>query len=63
MDRKEESRLLDRLIRLLLDEMPGYQRLAVPKDLDGKKVLFRSLGNIRPPEKVSREVSELEAVY
>ncbi len=63
MDRKEESRLLDRLIRLLLDEMPGYQRLAVPKDLDGKKVLFRSLCNIRPPEKVSREFSELEAVY
>lgn len=63
MDQKEESRVLDRLIRLLIDEMPGYQRLAVPKDSEGKKVLFRSLCNVRPPREASREFLELETVY
>lgn len=58
-----EAEILDRLIELLKDEAPEYRRIAVPKDLAGKKMVFRSLCNIRPPKPAGREFLELEDIY
>lgn len=60
---EEMIKVLDRLIRLLIEESPEYRRISVPRDLDGKKNLFRALCNVRPPMPVSGEFLELEGIY
>lgn len=59
----EESGVLERLIEILVEEMPEYKRMAVPRDVEGRRRLFRSLCNVRPPMPVSEEFLELEGRY
>lgn len=49
----DSMNVLDALIKSLLSEQPQYQNLAIPRDLEGKKRLYRSLQNVRPPLPVS----------
>lgn len=59
----EESGVLERLIGMLMEDMPEYKRMAVPRDVEGRRQLFRSLCNVRPPMPVSEEFLELEGCY
>lgn len=53
---------LDFLIKALIDES-GMSSLAVPKDIEGKKRLFRALTNVRPPLPVTKEFLEAQDLY
>lgn len=41
--------VLDTLINTLVAEQPQYNAISIPSDLAGKKRLYRSLQNVRPP--------------
>lgn len=43
------------LIRELIAEDKEYQRLAIPKDEGGQKVLLRALMNVRAPKPCGEE--------
>ena len=44
------------LIRELIAEDKEYQRLAIPKDEGGQKVLLRALMNVRAPKPCGEEL-------
>ena len=52
---------LDYLINFLLDEMPEHKEDA--KMIHDKKVLFRSLMNIRPPRELDDEFLRIQDEY
>ena len=58
---QEERRLY--LIRCLMDENPGYQRIAVPGDVQGQKNLLRALMNVRPPKPIGEEFLKVQDEY
>ena len=49
---------LDRLINFLLDEMPEYKHDAA--NITDKRILLRSLMNLRPPMKLDKNFLELQ---
>ena len=51
---------LDYLIDYLLKEDPQYSEMQIPKDLQGKRDLFRALRNVRWPKPVSEEFLRLQ---
>ena len=51
---------LDFILNSLLEEQPGYRQLIIPSDLLGKRQLFRSLLNSRPPFPVSEILLEAQ---
>ena len=54
LKRTQEQRI-DYLIRYLLSERKEYQNTGVPENLSDKRLLLRSLMNVRPPAPVSGE--------
>ena len=54
LKRTQEQRI-DFLIRYLLNERKEYQNTGVPANLSDKRLLLRSLMNVRPPAPVSGE--------
>ncbi len=51
------------LIGELLKEQPGYRDIEVPQNEQEQKRLLRSLLNVRMPQAVSREFSEVQDAY
>ena len=51
---------LDYLIEYLLKEDPRYSEMQIPKDLQGKRDLFRALRNVRWPKPISDEFLRLQ---
>lgn len=54
---------LDYLIKYLLEENTELNIDKVPKEIDNKKNLYRSLCNIRKPKPISKEYLEIEKEY
>ena len=57
---KEEMENLDYLIRFLEKEADNPESIVIPDDLEQKRMLFRSLCNVREPKKVSPEFLEAQ---
>ena len=51
---------LDYLTEYLLKEDPRYSEMQIPKDLQGKRDLFRALRNVRWPKPISDEFLRLQ---
>lgn len=51
------------LINYLLNEQPSYSNINIPKSLEDKKQLLRSLMNIRPPYDISQEFLLVQNKY
>lgn len=51
------------LIRELIAEDKEYQRLAIPKDEGGQKVLLRALMNVRAPKPCGKEFLKIQDAY
>ena len=51
------------LIRELIAEDKEYQRLAIPKDEGGQKVLLRALMNVRAPKPCGEEFLKIQDAY
>ncbi|MBD9228908.1 MAG: hypothetical protein EGQ41_08495 [Clostridiales bacterium] len=51
------------LIRELIAEDKEYQRLAIPKDEGGQKVLLRALKNVRAPKPCGEEFLKIQDAY
>ena len=51
------------LIRELIAEDKEYQRLAIPKDEGGQKVLLRALMNVRAPKPCGEEFLKIQNAY
>ncbi|MBT9775091.1 protein-ADP-ribose hydrolase [Clostridium sp. MCC353] len=58
---QEEKRLF--LIHALMNEMPEYKDIRIPKDQTGQKQLLRSLFNIRPPYPARKEFLDIQDEY
>lgn len=51
---------LNYLIEKLLNESKKYDGVKIPKSFEEKKILFRSLMNIRTPKKIDRDFLEIQ---
>lgn len=62
MDEIERIQLLNKLNRMLLDEMPEYQEQAqtFPEDVINQRRLLRSLMNLRPPMPLNPEFLKMQ---
>lgn len=58
----QEERL-DRLIHDLIHEDPQYQDLPIPKDMQNKQKLLRSLMNVRPPRQIDEDFLAIQDAY
>lgn len=58
-----QDRRLEYLIRYFLKDSDGYQDLAIPKDREGKRILLRSLMNIRMPRPMEEEALKVQDAY
>jgi len=54
---------LDFLIDYLINENNEYKGINIPKSLEDKKRIFRSLSNIRKPNEISKEFLEIQDIY
>ena len=55
--------MLDYLVNEFRKDSIEYKNIEVPKDREGKRVLLRSLMNIRMPHDISKEVLEVQDEY
>ena len=55
--------VLDTLINKLLAEQPQYNDISIPGDMEGKRRLFRSLVNVRPPLPVDDDFLRMQDSY
>ena len=60
--KKQEERL-NYLIEVLKNETVQYKNLKIPESIDDKKVLLRSLMNVRQPKKISKEFLKVQDEY
>ena len=51
------------LIEALIQDMPKYKALRIPKDEPGQQRLLRSLMNVRPPYPVTEKFLEVQDAY
>ena len=51
------------LIRTLLSEQPRYRDIEMPDDIQGQKLLLRSLFNVRMPEEISEDFLQVQDEY
>ena len=58
----QEERL-DYLIDYLLSEDKQYQDFSIPSNETDKKILLRSLMNVRPPKKISQDFLKIQDLY
>lgn len=58
----QEARL-DYLIKALKAESAEYDHLDIPRDMDGKRRLLRSLMNVRPPQAMNGEALAVQDAY
>lgn len=58
----QEERL-DYLIKFLLGEDKQYIGYRIPKDIESRKKILRSLMNIRQPKKISRDFLKIQDLY
>ncbi len=58
----QEERL-DYLISRLLKERENYDSISVPKSIEEKRILLRSLFNIRPPVEIDEEFLKIQDEY
>ena len=61
MNNNEER--LNYLIEVLKNETEQYKNLDIPKNIEDKKVLLRSLMNIRPPKEIAEEFLRVQDEY
>ena len=62
MNKTQEERL-NYLIEKFKEESLEYKNTNIPKDIEDKKVLLRSLMNIRPPKETSAEILKVQDEY
>lgn len=62
MNRNKEQ-MLDFLVKAFIDDSDNYKNMEIPKDETQKKVVLRSLMNIRIPRKMDDEVLEVQDEY
>lgn len=55
--------VLDTLIKKLLTEQTQYRDISIPGDLEGRKRLFRSLVNVRPPLPIDDDFLHMQDIY
>ena len=54
---------LDYLIEVLKNETAQYKNMEIPANIEDKKVMLRSLMNIRPPKEISEEFLQVQDEY
>lgn len=59
---KQEERLIY-LIKYLLNENHQYSKIVIPQETEEKKILLRSLMNVRPPKEISQEFLKIQDDY
>ena len=59
----DQSERLGYLVESFKDEVPEYRRVNIPEDTEGKRMLLRSLMNIRSAKPVSSEVLSVQDAY
>ena len=62
MNRNKEQ-MLDFLVKAFIADSDNYKNMEIPKDETQKKVVLRSLMNIRIPRKMDDEVLEVQDEY
>jgi len=60
---KTQEQKLNYLIEVLKNETPQYKNMEIPKSIENKKVMLRSLMNIRPPKEISKEFLKVQDEY
>ncbi len=58
-----QEQRLNFLIRYLLNERKEYQKINIPAKLSDKRLLLRSLMNVRPPASISQEFLQIQDAY
>ena len=60
---KTQEERLNYLIEKFKEESSEYKNMAIPTNIEDKKVLLRSLMNIRPPKETSAEILKVQDEY
>jgi O-acetyl-ADP-ribose deacetylase (regulator of RNase III) len=60
---KTQEERLNYLIEKFKEESAEYKNLETPADIEDKKVLLRSLMNVRPPKETSAEILKVQDEY
>ncbi|MBR3654409.1 MAG: protein-ADP-ribose hydrolase [Elusimicrobia bacterium] len=60
---KTQEERLNYLIEKFKEELLEYKNLEIPADVEDKKVLLRSLMNVRPPKETSGEILKVQDEY
>ena len=60
---KTQEERLNYLIEKFKEESLEYKNIEIPKTIEDKKVLLRSLMNIRPPKEISNEILKIQDEY
>lgn len=58
-----KAKRLDYLIKELIAEVPRYKDIEIPSDSDSKKILLRSLFNVRPAAPISADFLSVQDKY
>ena len=56
---KTQEERLNYLIEKFKEESLEYKNIETPKNIEDKKVLLRSLMNVRPPKEISNEILKI----
>ena len=60
---KTQEERLNYLIEVLKNETVQYKNLEIPESIDDKKVMLRSLMNVRQPKEISKEFLKVQDEY
>ena len=60
---KTQEERLNYLIEKFKEESSEYKNMAIPTNIEDKKVLLRSLMNVRPPKETSAEILKVQDKY